>query len=103
VLHVNGDAEAVKACAQLALEYRMTFRKDVVVDIVCFRKLGHNEQDTPSITQPLMYKTAKHPGIAPVVMPISPHKGLATLATTCSQAYRAALDAGAAANGGPLR
>jgi len=64
VLHVNGDdPEAVVLCAQLALEYRMTFRKDVVLDIVCFRKLGHNEQDTPSITQPLMYKKiAKHPG-----------------------------------------
>src|SRR5690606_35729869 len=57
VLHVNGDdPEAVVLATQLALEYRMTFRKDVVVDIVCFRKLGHNEQDTPALTQPLMYK-----------------------------------------------
>ena len=41
----------------------MQFHKDVVVDIICFRKLGHNEQDTPAVTQPLMYKTiAKHPG-----------------------------------------
>jgi 2-oxoglutarate dehydrogenase E1 component len=48
---------------QLALEYRMTFRKDVVLDMVCFRKLGHNEQDTPALTQPLMYKKiAAHPG-----------------------------------------
>jgi 2-oxoglutarate dehydrogenase E1 component len=64
VLHVNGDdPEAVVLCMQWAMEYRKEFRKDVVVDIICFRKLGHNEQDTPSLTQPLMYKKiANHPG-----------------------------------------
>ncbi len=64
VLHVNGDdPEAVVLCTQWAMDYRQQFKKDVVVDIICFRKLGHNEQDTPSLTQPLMYKTiAKHPG-----------------------------------------
>ncbi len=64
VLHVNGDdPEAVVLCTQLALDYRQEFNKDVVVDIICFRKLGHNEQDTPSLTQPLMYKKiAQHPG-----------------------------------------
>ncbi|WP_428418982.1 2-oxoglutarate dehydrogenase E1 component [Methylibium sp.] len=64
VLHVNGDdPEAVVLCTQLALDYRQEFNKDVVVDIICFRKLGHNEQDTPSLTQPLMYKKiAAHPG-----------------------------------------
>ena len=64
VLHVNGDdPEAVVLCTQLALDYRQEFNKDVVVDIVCFRKLGHNEQDTPALTQPLMYKKiAEHPG-----------------------------------------
>ncbi len=64
VLHVNGDdAEAVVLCTRLAMDYRQRFKKDVVVDIVCFRKLGHNEQDTPSLTQPLMYKMiVKHPG-----------------------------------------
>ena len=52
VLHVNGDdPEAVVLATQLALEYRMTFRADVVLDIVCFRKLGHNEQDTPAHVQ----------------------------------------------------
>jgi 2-oxoglutarate dehydrogenase E1 component len=57
VLHVNGDdPEAVVLCTRLAMDYRQQFNKDVVVDIVCFRKLGHNEQDTPSLTQPLMYK-----------------------------------------------
>jgi len=64
VFHVNGDdPEAVVFVTKLALDYRMKFRKDVVVDIVCFRKLGHNEQDTPSATQPLMYKRiGVHPG-----------------------------------------
>ncbi|WP_353194475.1 2-oxoglutarate dehydrogenase E1 component, partial [Pusillimonas noertemannii] len=64
VFHVNGDdAEAVVYVTQLALDYRREFKHDVVVDIVCFRKLGHNEQDTPSLTQPLMYKRiGQHPG-----------------------------------------
>jgi len=64
VLHVNGDdPEAVVFATKIALDFRMQFHKDVVVDIVCFRKLGHNEQDTPALTQPLMYKKiAQHPG-----------------------------------------
>jgi 2-oxoglutarate dehydrogenase E1 component len=64
VLHVNADdPEAVVLASQIAMDYRTEFHKDVVVDIVCYRKLGHNEQDTPALTQPLMYKKiAKHPG-----------------------------------------
>ncbi|MFT3804140.1 MAG: 2-oxoglutarate dehydrogenase E1 component [Burkholderiaceae bacterium] len=64
VLHVNGDdPEAVVLATQIALDFRQQFQRDVVVDIVCFRKLGHNEQDTPAVTQPLMYKKiAQHPG-----------------------------------------
>jgi len=64
VLHVNGDdPEAVVFATQIAMDFRAQFSKDVVVDIVCFRKLGHNEQDTPALTQPLMYKRiGEHPG-----------------------------------------
>ena len=64
VLHVNGDdPEGVVLATQLVLDYRQEFNKDVVLDIVCFRKLGHNEQDTPALTQPLMYKKiGQHPG-----------------------------------------
>jgi 2-oxoglutarate dehydrogenase E1 component len=57
VLHVNGDdPEAVVLATQIAMDYRQEFNKDVVIDIICFRRLGHNEQDTPAVTQPLMYK-----------------------------------------------
>ena len=97
VLHVNGDdPEAVVLATQLALEYRMTFRKDVVVDIVCFRKLGHNEQDTPALTQPLMYKKiAKHPGTRKLYADKLAAQGLGeTLGDDMVKAYRAALDAG---------
>ena len=64
IFHVNGDdPEAVALVTRLAFEFRQEFKKDVVVDIVCFRKLGHNEQDEPMVTQPTMYRRiAAHPG-----------------------------------------
>ena len=97
VLHVNGDdPEAVVLATQLALEFRMTFRKDVVVDIICFRKLGHNEQDTPALTQPLMYKKiSAHPGTRKLYADKLSAQGLGeTLGDDMVKAYRAAMDAG---------
>ncbi len=97
VLHVNGDdPEAVVLATQLALEYRMEFKKDVVVDIICFRKLGHNEQDTPALTQPLMYKKiSAHPGTRKLYADKLSAQGLGvTLGDDMVKATRAALDAG---------
>jgi len=97
VLHVNGDdPEAVALAAQLAIEYRMTFSKDVVIDIICFRKLGHNEQDTPALTQPLMYKKiAQHPGTRKLYADKLAAQGLGeSLGDEMVKAYRAALDEG---------
>jgi 2-oxoglutarate dehydrogenase E1 component len=101
VLHVNGDdPEAVVFCTQLAMDYRQQFKKDVVVDIICFRKLGHNEQDTPALTQPLMYKKiAQHPGTRKLYGDRLVAQGVITADGADSpdamvKAFRAAMDAG---------
>lgn len=98
VLHVNGDdPEAVVLCTQLALDYRQQFKKDVVVDIVCYRKLGHNEQDTPSLTQPLMYKKiAAHPGTRKLYADKLVTQGSigAEVPDQLIKEYRSAMDAG---------
>jgi 2-oxoglutarate dehydrogenase E1 component len=60
ILHVNGDdCEAVIYAARVATEYRQKFNKDVVIDVFCYRRFGHNEGDDPTFTQPLMYKKIK--------------------------------------------
>ena len=63
ILHVNGDdPEAVVHCARIAVEFRQKFNRDIVIDMICYRRFGHNEGDEPSFTQPMMYqKIKKHP------------------------------------------
>ncbi len=98
VLHVNGDdPESVVLAMQLAVDFRMQFHKDVVIDIVCFRKLGHNEQDTPAVTQPLMYqKIGKHAGTRKLYAKRLLEQGAITEGEdqAYGERYRAALDAG---------
>ncbi|MBI5784914.1 MAG: 2-oxoglutarate dehydrogenase E1 component [Rhodocyclales bacterium] len=98
IFHVNGDdPEAVAYVTQLAMEFRQEFGKDVVVDIVCFRKLGHNEQDEPMVTQPLMYKKVNaHPGTRKLYADKLAAQGVipADGGDSMIKDYRAALDEG---------
>ncbi|HEY5930673.1 MAG TPA: 2-oxoglutarate dehydrogenase E1 component, partial [Burkholderiales bacterium] len=98
VFHVNGDdPEAVALVTEIALDFRMEFHKDVVIDLVCFRKLGHNEQDEPMVTQPLMYKSiSQHPGTRKLYAEKLGGQGVvkAEEAEEMIKTYRDALDAG---------
>jgi 2-oxoglutarate dehydrogenase E1 component len=87
----------VALVTQIAMEYRQEFKKDVVIDIVCFRKLGHNEQDEPMVTQPLMYKKiAQHPGTRKLYADKLQAQGVIAEgdADQMIKDYRAALDEG---------
>ncbi|MEO0347779.1 MAG: thiamine pyrophosphate-dependent enzyme [Pseudomonadota bacterium] len=68
IFHVNGDnPEAVVRVVKLACEYRVKFKRDVVINLVCYRKYGHNEGDEPNFTQPLMYQKIKdHPSVTEI-------------------------------------
>jgi 2-oxoglutarate dehydrogenase E1 component len=68
IFHVNGDdPEAVTFATKMAIEFRQTFHRDIVIDMWCYRRFGHNEGDEPGFTQPLMYKTIKtHAGVSDV-------------------------------------
>lgn len=98
IFHVNGDdPEAVIMVTELALDFRMRFHKDVVVDMVCFRTLGHNEQDEPMVTQPLMYKIiGQHPGTRKLYADKLEAEGIisAGQAELMVKAYRDDMDAG---------
>lgn len=98
IFHVNGDdPEAVVMVTEIALDFRMQFHKDVVVDMVCYRTLGHNEQDEPMVTQPLMYKIiGQHPGTRKLYADKLETEGVIDSGTAerLVKAYRDDMDAG---------
>ena len=98
IFHVNADdPEAVVFVARLALDYRMKFRKDVVIDLVCYRRHGHNEADEPAATQPLMYQAIrKHPTARQIYGQLLEQDGLLDegQAAKMMEDYRRGLDEG---------
>jgi 2-oxoglutarate dehydrogenase E1 component len=98
IFHVNADdPEAVLFVTRLALAYRQRFRKDVVIDLVCYRRLGHNEADEPAATQPVMYaRVRQHPTARQIYADRLAGEGLVTTdeARQFMDDYRAGLDAG---------
>ena len=98
IIHVNGDdPEAVMFVTQVALDYRMTFKKDIVIDLFCYRRHGHNEADEPSATQPIMYQKIKRKQTTRKLYETQLiEEGVITAAeaTQMIEAYRNKLDAG---------
>ena len=98
ILHVNGDdPETCLLAIDIALEYRQKFHKDVFIDLVCFRRYGHNEADEPMVTQPLMYKKIHaHPGTRKLYADRLEQAGVipAGDADAMVTTYRAAMDRG---------
>ncbi len=97
IFHVNGeDLETVARIVTLAMDYRQTFHRDVVLDLYCFRKWGHNEQDEPAYTQPEMYRRiATHPGVREAYMRSLEQRKVLTRddAAQLESAFRAELEA----------
>jgi 2-oxoglutarate dehydrogenase E1 component len=95
VLHVNGDdPESVVFCMRLAIEYRQKFNKDIFVDMVCYRKHGHNEADEPKFTQPVLYKyIEKHQNPREIYQKVLEQRGEvdAELAATMDKEFKALL------------
>jgi 2-oxoglutarate dehydrogenase E1 component len=98
ILHVNADdPEAVCFVARFALEYRMKFHKDVVIDLMCYRKHGHNEADEPAATQPLMYQIIrKKPTVRQLYADKLSNDGVMSAAEAAAlmEQYRTGLDQG---------
>jgi 2-oxoglutarate dehydrogenase E1 component len=98
IFHVNADdPEAVVFVARLALQYRVRFHKDVVIDLVCYRRHGHNEADEPAATQPLMYRAIRaHPTVREIYAGLLVKEGVLTEAeaTAMIEQYRRGLDEG---------
>jgi 2-oxoglutarate dehydrogenase E1 component len=98
ILHVNGDdPEAVCMATEIALDYRMKYHKDVVIDLICYRRLGHNEQDEPMVTQPLMYKNIhQHPTTRKIYADKLVREGVMaeTEAEEMIKTFRSAMDSG---------
>lgn len=98
IFHVNGDdPEAVTFTTQLAVDFRNTFKRDVIIDIVCYRRHGHNEADEPAATQPMMYrKIRQHPTTRCMYAEILAQQGVLSIGEEegILQDYRKALEAG---------
>ncbi len=98
ILHVNADdPETCLFAIELAMDYRQKFHQDVFIDLVCFRRYGHNEADEPMVTQPLMYKKiAQHPGTRRKYAEVLAAAGVVTLEDSDAMVatYRAAMDKG---------
>ncbi len=98
IFHVNGDdPEACLLAVEMAIEFRQKYDKDVFIDLVCFRRQGHNEADEPMITQPLMYKSIhQHPGTRALYAARLVEAGIVTApeAEAMIETYRTAMDKG---------